>query len=111
MLVQIIDVYDRRHYVDSDDLDNLQRYVTQVPMRTKNARKHLDLSTSLRHLLRIEAVTIHRENIKRRMCSLHVLSLHDVEAECACGRWHFMRIGPATAKEVRAEWAKHFQRV
>ena len=109
MLVQIIDVYDRRHYVDSDDLDNLQRYVTQVPTRTKSGRKHCDLSTQVRRLIGCGVGTIHRENIKRRVCARHILSLHDVEAECTCGGWHYMSSGPATPKEVRAEWAKHFR--
>ena len=38
---------------------------------------------------------------------LHVNSLNDAQAECACLRWSYCRTGVATVEEIRAEYQKH----
>jgi hypothetical protein len=38
---------------------------------------------------------------------LHITSLNDAQAECACLRWSYVRTGYATVEEIRAEYQKH----
>ncbi len=38
---------------------------------------------------------------------LKILSLHDAQAECSCGKWAWSRTGAATGAEIREAWVKH----
>ncbi len=40
-------------------------------------------------------------------CKLHILSLHDAQAECTCDHWHMMCTGERTKQEIQAEYLKH----
>ncbi len=42
---------------------------------------------------------------------LIVKSLHDVVAECSCGRWSFSVTGPLSREEVEEEFRRHIDRV
>jgi hypothetical protein len=39
--------------------------------------------------------------------SLIIRSLHDANAECACGNWHYSHPGPRTRGQVEAEHGAH----
>jgi hypothetical protein len=38
---------------------------------------------------------------------LIIVSLHDADAECACGEWHYTHTGPRTRGEIEAEYRTH----
>lgn len=38
---------------------------------------------------------------------LHITSLNDAQAECACLRWSYTRTGYASPEDIRAEYQKH----
>ncbi len=48
-----------------------------------------------------------RENPEKKKHSLNIMSLHDAQASCACGGWHFSRTGHATEKEIKKEYRRH----
>ena len=40
-------------------------------------------------------------------CKLIIKSLHDAQAECACGHWRFMATGERTREHIEHEFKKH----
>ena len=38
---------------------------------------------------------------------LKILSLHDAQAGCTCGKWEFVFTGSMTRDRIRIEWRKH----
>ncbi len=40
-------------------------------------------------------------------CKLRILSTHDAQAVCLCGRWTFTAPGERTREHIREEWRRH----
>ncbi|RPJ06732.1 MAG: hypothetical protein EHM36_06620 [Deltaproteobacteria bacterium] len=40
---------------------------------------------------------------------LKIISLHDAQAQCACGRWYFCKTGAAARKEIKESWSMHLR--
>jgi hypothetical protein len=40
---------------------------------------------------------------------LKILSLHDAQAWCSCGKWAYIRTGPATREQIKLEHATHVE--
>jgi len=43
------------------------------------------------------------------MHKLHIISLHDAQAECICGRYYQCYTGALTKEEIRQEFDKHLK--
>jgi hypothetical protein len=43
----------------------------------------------------------------RKNHGLRIVSLHDAQAECACGGWHYSGVGKFSREHVEAEWDRH----
>jgi hypothetical protein len=39
--------------------------------------------------------------------ALEIISLHDAQAGCSCGGWHYSVTGEKTREEIFREWEKH----
>jgi hypothetical protein len=39
--------------------------------------------------------------------SLTIVSLHDAQAHCLCGRWSYVRTGAASREDIRAQYFLH----
>ena len=63
-LIAIVDVYDRKHVVSKEDLENTVRHPRLVPLRFHTGRRYTDVPRNLRPK---GGEMIHRENIARVM--------------------------------------------